>query len=191
MELPRPLRDLADTLRAFRQSPTEGWQEVARLPGEKPIELLPVAAVFAAVPPLVGALQGLFYLGLRGFLFGLLRAPFLWAISLGAVFAVAHGLAYLAPRLQAPVEPQNAMKVLAWGLVPYWASSVAGLIPYLPYLAHPAGVVATCYLWFFGFPLLLETPRNPPTTLALLALGAGSAYALLVTIAARILGLLF
>lgn len=187
-------REITETSRALARDPQGAWVEISRTPGERWLDLLSVAGVGAAIPPLTFALQMLLYQSgarLSSFLWALLLAPFAWAVLVGAVVAVAYGIFSLAPYLNARPDLQSTVKLLSWGLLPYWLCSVAGLVPYLPLLANLAGIGATCYLWFFGIPLLLDTPRNPPTTIALVGLSAGGAYALVTSLALQVLRILF
>jgi hypothetical protein len=175
------VRPLLDRLLALAKTPDHAWADIKRDPTADFWDVFPQAAVLAAIPPLLAAFYALaFASGARFASFAslLLLAPLSWVILLGGVWVVSYGIFAFAPYMQSRADFPQALKLVVWGLSPVWLSSLL-MLPYLGWLAKMMGIIGTCYLWYFGFPKLLGTPKQPPTSLALFAVGTGFSYSTL------------
>lgn len=173
-------RELVQRLLTLAKTPERAWAEIREEEAQDFWDILPSAALMAALPPLATAIGALFG-GVKLFLLALLLAPLAWIILLGGVWVVSYGVYAFAPYLGSQPNFSNSLKLVTWGLSAFWISALLNAIPflYVPLLGRLAGVVGTCYLWYYGFPSLLGTPRQPPTSLALFAFGAGFSYSTL------------
>lgn len=178
-------KEFLSRLGTLARKPGEAFQQIAQDPMHDLWDLFPVAAALALLRPLCVALSGLFFASgvrLGSFLLGLLLAPLSWGILVVSAGVVSYGAFILAPRLSSQANFFAAVKLIVWGLSAYWLSMVGYLFPWAPVqiLFRAAGIAGTCYLWYHGFPLLLKTPKKPPSTLWLFLLGAGCAYGTLI-----------
>jgi hypothetical protein len=187
MDLQIQPKKLAERVVALLKNPTQTWSEIRREPVGDFWDIFPDLALLAAIPPLMGAFYGLLVSGAT-FLSLLLLAPLAWAILMGGVWAVSYGIFAFAPYLESRADLSQSLKLMTWGLAPLWLSSIV-MFPYfgIGIIARIAGMGAACYLWVYGFPRLLSTPKKPPTTLALLIASAGFSYSTLTYLLQQIL----
>ena len=175
------VRPLLDRLLALAKTPDRAWAGIKQDAVADFWDIFPQAAVMAAIPPLLAALYKLLFASgerFASFLSLLLLAPLSWVILLGGVWVVSYGIFAFAPYMQSRADFPQSLKLVVWGLSPVWLSSLL-MLPYIGWLAKLAGIIGTCYLWYFGFPKLLGTLKQPPTSLALFAVGAGFSYSTL------------
>jgi Yip1 domain len=175
------VRPLLDRLLALAKTPDRAWSDIKQEAAADFWDIFPQAAVMAAIPPLITALYALLFASgtrVASFFSLLLLAPLSWVILLGGVWVVSYGIFAFAPYMQSRADFPQSLKLVSWGLSPLWVSSLL-ILPYIGGLAKLVGIMGTCYLWYFGFPRLLGTPKQPPTSLALFAVGAGFSYSTL------------
>jgi hypothetical protein len=190
------VRPLLDRLLALAKTPDRAWADIKQDATIDFWDIFPQAALLAAIPPLLAAVYALIFTAearLATFLSLFLLAPLAWVILLGGIWVVSYGVFTFAPYLQSRADFPQSLKLVSWGLSPLWLSSFL-MLPYAGLLSKLvgiigtlAGIIGTCYLWYFGFPRLLGTPKQPPTSLALFAVGAGFSYSTLTYLLQKLL----
>lgn len=173
---------------AMLLAPGRTWDAIAEAPGEPRALILRYAAPLAAIPAVCGVAGAVIFgfnianIGVHMSFLGLvLGAAVGYALTLGAVWALAVFVDLTAPAFGGVRDGENALNLVVYAATASW---VGGLAEIYPSLGIPVGILAglySLYALYLGLPQMMGIPETRRLTafaavliaILLLAVGRG------------------
>lgn len=153
--------DIVGRVKGILLNPKAEWPKIESEPGNAGFLFPNYVMIVAAIPP-VCTFIGTTLIGIHGFRLGfgagIIRAIFIYVMSLVMVFVMAYVIDFLAGTFGARKSLDNAMRVSAYAPTASWVAGVFNLIPFIGFLAILG--LYSIYLLHTGIASLMKPPAD-------------------------------
>lgn len=160
--------DIVSRVQGILLKPKDEWVKIKDEKMSQTQLLTSYVLILAAIPA-VAQFIGFGLVGFKvpflgwyryGFGGGLLRGILVYVFSVASVYIFGIIINALAPSFSSEKNPDNAMKLAAYCLTPYWVASVLYIVPFLGILVMLASLYGL-YILYLGFQTpLMNTPKD-------------------------------
>jgi Yip1 domain len=153
--------DIVARVKGILLDPKSEWPAIEREPGNAGYLFTNYVMYVAAIPP-IAAFIGTSIIGIgpyrAGIFGGLIRAIFVYLLTLAGVYVMAFVIDYLAGFFGARKDFGNAMRVSCYAPTAAWVAGIFDIIPFLGFLAILG--LYSLYLLHTGIAALMKPPAD-------------------------------